>query len=73
MQVNAIPRAPAVTTKQNPQMKIPKLPRPAQRGGFTLIELLVVISIIAILAGFAMPVFSAAQKKSRRNRTGKAA
>ena len=46
-------------------MKIPKLPRPENRGGFTLIELLVVISIIAILAGFAMPVFSNAQKTGR--------
>ena len=46
-------------------MKIPKLPRPENRGGFTLIELLVVISIIAILAGFAMPVFSNAQKNGR--------
>jgi prepilin-type N-terminal cleavage/methylation domain-containing protein len=33
--------------------------------GFTLIELLVVIAIIAILAGFALPVFTAAQKKGR--------
>jgi prepilin-type N-terminal cleavage/methylation domain-containing protein len=49
-------------------MKIPRLPRNvrgARTEGFTLIELLVVISIIAILAGFAMPVFSNAQKNGR--------
>ena len=46
-------------------MKIPRHTGPAHRGGFTLIELLVVISIIAILAGFALPVFTQAQKKGR--------
>ena len=56
---------PAEPSNQNTHMKIPKLPRPENRGGFTLIELLVVISIIAILAGFAMPVFSNAQKTGR--------
>ena len=46
-------------------MKTPRLTNGARTEGFTLIELLVVISIIAILAGFAMPVFSNAQKNGR--------
>ena len=46
-------------------MKTPRPTSGARTQGFTLIELLVVISIIAILAGFAMPVFSNAQKNGR--------
>ena len=46
-------------------MKTPRFTDAARTQGFTLIELLDVISIIAILAGFALPVFTSAQKKGR--------
>ena len=46
-------------------MKTTRIIRSLRSLGFTLIELLVVIAIIAILAGFALPVFSNAQKRGR--------
>jgi prepilin-type N-terminal cleavage/methylation domain-containing protein len=42
-----------------------KLQLKARRGGFTLVELLVVITIIAVLAGVSMPVFSKVQMNGR--------
>jgi prepilin-type N-terminal cleavage/methylation domain-containing protein len=49
-----------------PTMKSPT--RPPSRGAFTLVELLVVISIIAILAGFAMPAMSKAMESADRTK-----
>ena len=46
-------------------MKTPQPRKGARTQGFTLIELLVVISIIAILAGFALKAFPAAMKRAR--------
>lgn len=50
-------------------MKTPHPANGARTQGFTLIELLVVISIIAILAGFALPVLTSAQRKGRISNT----
>ena len=45
-----------------------KLPSPKNQFAFTLIELLVVISIIAILAGIALPVFGQVQIKGAQTK-----
>ncbi len=45
-----------------------KLTRSTSDSGFTLIELLVVISIIAILAGIALPVFGEVQIKGAQTK-----
>jgi MSHA pilin protein MshA len=39
--------------------------RPGRPGGFTLIELVVVITILAILAAFAIPRFTSLQREKR--------
>jgi prepilin-type N-terminal cleavage/methylation domain-containing protein len=45
-----------------------KTSRPSSSHGFTLIELLVVISIIAILAGIALPVFGEVQTRGAQTK-----
>jgi type IV pilus assembly protein PilE len=45
----------------------PAKPVPSASRGMTLIELMIVVTIIAILAAWAMPNFSEAMSRSRRN------
>ena len=57
-----------VANASTPQKIHMKLIRPTSDSGFTLIELLVVISIIAILAGIALPVFGEVQTRGAQTK-----